>query len=61
MSSAVEMTRAFAWNPRCAMIMFVNSAEMSTFEPSSAPGVMDEVIVPPAKPTTGPPEFADSR
>jgi len=27
------------------MIMLVNSAEMSTFEPSSAPGVIVDVIV----------------
>ena len=39
-SSAVVMTRAFAWNPRCATIILVNSSERSTLEPSMAPGVI---------------------
>ncbi len=39
-SSAVVITRALAWKPRCAIIMLVNSSDRSTFELSSAPGVM---------------------
>lgn len=39
-SSAVVMTRALAWKPRCAVIILVNSCDRSTLELSNAPGVM---------------------
>ena len=38
--SVVEITRLFAWKPRWAMIMFVNSCARSTFDISSAPEAM---------------------
>ena len=40
--SVVVMTRALAWNPRCASISRTNSSAMSTFEFSRTP----ETIVP---------------
>ena len=39
-SSAVEMTREFAWNPRCAVIMVVNWVARSTFDISSMPATV---------------------
>src|SRR4051812_16263647 len=41
MSSAVVMTRLFAWNPRWAVIRFVNSWARSTFDISTAPVVRE--------------------
>jgi len=41
-SSLFVMTRLFAWKPRWATIMFVNSCARSTFDISSAPLVMKD-------------------
>src|SRR5262249_31057882 len=41
MSSAVVMTRLFAWYPRWAVIRFVNSWARSTFDISTAPVVSE--------------------
>src|SRR3954452_12609180 len=59
MSSAVVMTREFAWKPRSAVIMLVNVWARSTLDISTAPGLRV-----PAPPTPGTlvvagPEFAD--
>src|SRR5690625_7625251 len=40
-SSDVEMILVFAWNPRCATIIFVNSSARSTFDISKAPLMID--------------------
>ncbi len=39
-SSAVVITRAFAWKPLCEMIILVNSSARFTLELSRAPEVM---------------------
>ena len=49
-SSDVEIVRAFAWNPRCATIMFVNSWAMSTLDISSVPGLIDPDVAGRARP-----------
>src|ERR1700755_1362467 len=48
MSSAVVMTREFAWKPRSAVIMLVNVWARSTLDISTAPGLRV-----PAPPTPG--------
>ena len=38
--SDVVITRDFAWNPRCVVIICVNSVERSTFDISNSPDVI---------------------
>ena len=38
--SDVVITREFAWNPRCVVIICVNSVERSTFDISNSPDVI---------------------
>ena len=56
-SSDVVITRAFAWNPRCAMIMFVNCVERSTFDISRKPDWIVPLPPAPGAPTTAGPEL----
>ncbi len=39
-SSDVVIMRVFAWNPRCATIISVNSSDKSTFDISKAPEII---------------------
>ena len=47
------MTRPFAWKPRWAMIMLVNSFARSTFDISRAPLVTSDCAPESANPSTG--------
>src|SRR5207245_11065891 len=58
-SSEAVMTREFAWKPRSAMIMFVNSWARSTLDISSAPADSDPLDPTPGTPTRGTPEAID--
>ena len=41
MESDVVIIRVFAWNPRCATIMSVNSSDKSTLDISRKPELID--------------------
>ena len=61
MSSAAPMTREFAWKPRWAVIMLVNSVARSTFDISTVPAVVTPNVpagVVPGVPTTAAPDAA---
>src|SRR4051794_13230471 len=62
MSSAVVMTRLFAWKPRWAVIRFVNSWARSTFDISTAPVVREPKpwAASPGVETSGAPELFDA-
>ena len=56
------MARLFAWKPRWAMIMFVNSRARSTLLISSAPGTtLPWPAAPPGAPLTAAPELFEAR
>ncbi len=59
-SSEVVMIFVFAWKPRCAMIISVNSSERSTFDISREPDANRSAILSPAILILGVPELMDS-